>query len=164
MDLAHTILVTLVLIVMLVGLAGTILPIVPDLILIWLAALVYGLVWGFGGSGPWLFAFITLLMLFGYGLNLLITHLGAAQTGASWQALSASLALATAGFFVIPIIGALIGAVAGVFLVEYSRRKNARQAWRVTTGALFGFAIGFGLQITMGVLMILVWAAWVWVG
>lgn len=162
MDVAQAILVALVLMVMLVGLAGTILPIVPDLILIWLAALAYGLIWGFGASGPWMFAFMTVVMILGYSVSLLIPHVGAAQTGASWQALAASLVLAIVGFFVIPIVGAIVGAVLGIFLVEYHKRKNAREAWRATTGAIVGFALAFGVQVAMGVLMILAWGVWAW--
>ncbi|MBI3361913.1 MAG: DUF456 domain-containing protein [Chloroflexi bacterium] len=164
MDIGRVTLVSLVLMIMLVGLAGTILPIVPDLILIWLAGLAYGLISGFGDSGPWMFGFMTLMMTIGYGVSLLIPHVGAAQAGASWQALAASLVLATIGFFLIPVVGAAVGAVLGIFLVEYQRRKNAREAWRTTTGTLIGFALGLGTQVATGVLMILAWGAWVWLG
>ena len=46
-----TLLVAVVAIAMVMGLAGTVLPILPGLWLIWGAALVYGLVAGFGASG-----------------------------------------------------------------------------------------------------------------
>jgi len=163
-DLAHAVLVVLVLVTMLVGLVGSVLPVLPGLALIWGAALVYGLAWGFGAWGPWLFALITLLAIAGYGANFFLTHVGAANAGASWQALLASFALAIVGFFVIPVVGALVGAVAGVCLVEYLRRKDARQAWRATAGALVGFGLGFVVQVSVGVLMILAWGVWVWLG
>jgi uncharacterized protein len=149
---------------MLAGLVGIILPVVPGLVLVWLGALVYGLGAGFGQSGPWLFSIITALTIFGYALDLLLTHLGAMQTGASWQALLASLVLAVAGFFVIPVVGALVGAVLGLFLVEYYRRKDLRQAWTATRGALVGFTLSFGLQVSIGLTMIGLWLVWVWAG
>jgi uncharacterized protein YqgC (DUF456 family) len=163
-DLALFFLVFFCLLLMLVGLAGMIVPVLPGLVLVWLGALIYGLVAGFGQWGPWLFAVITILAIAGYGLDLLLTHLGALKTGASWQALLASLVLGTVGFFVVPVIGALIGALLGLFLVEYHRRKDAAEAWQATRGALVGFALGFGLQITFGLTMIGLWIVWVWLG
>lgn len=149
---------------MLLGLVGMIVPVLPGLILIWAGALVYGLAWGFGTWGPWLFALITLLTIIGYGFELFLTHIGALKTGASWQALAASLLLGTIGFFVVPVVGALLGAVLGIFLVEYYRRKNAQEAWHTTKGALIGFGLGFGLELSVGMLMIALWGVWVWAG
>jgi uncharacterized protein len=47
---------------MLVGLFGLIIPIFPGNVVMWLAALVYGLVFGFGRLGGIIFGIITLLM------------------------------------------------------------------------------------------------------
>ena len=160
-DLAHALLVAVVFLLMLAGLAGTVVPLLPGLVLIWGAALLYGLGAGFGAWGPWLFALMTLLMLFGYGVSWLVSHLCAAKTGASLQAILASLVLAIVGFFVVPVVGAPLGALSGVFLVEYLRRKDVRAAWRATAGAVVGFGIGFGLEIAIGLLMIFTWGLWV---
>jgi hypothetical protein len=163
-DIAQALLIFVVLLIMLVGLAGMILPLLPGLVLVWLGALIYGLAWGFGTWGPWLFAWITVLTIFGYGLDVLLTHLGALHTGASWQALLAALALGVIGFFVIPVAGALIGVVLGLFLVEFYRRKDAAQAWQTTRGALLGYLLGFGLQVTIALTIIGLWVVWVWAG
>jgi uncharacterized protein YqgC (DUF456 family) len=160
----HLAVIILVALIMLVGLAGTIIPVLPGLVLIWGGALLYGLLWGWGRSGPWLFALMTLLTVAGYTLSLLLTHVGAAKRGASWQALVASLVLGTIGFFVIPVVGALIGAVAGLYLVEYQRHRDARLAWRATTGAIVGYGIGFGLEIACGLAIIVLWGVWIWLG
>ncbi|HHH83445.1 MAG TPA: DUF456 domain-containing protein, partial [Chloroflexi bacterium] len=40
---------------MLIGLVGVVIPVLPDIILIWLSALLYGLLVGWGDKGPWLF-------------------------------------------------------------------------------------------------------------
>ena len=48
---------------MLFGLFGLVIPIFPGNVVMWLAALIYGLVFGFGRLGGVMFAIITLLML-----------------------------------------------------------------------------------------------------
>ena len=164
MDPSHLAVLILTILIMLVGLAGTVVPVLPGLPLIWAGALFYGLAWGWGTWGPWLFALMSVLTLVGYSLSLLLTHLGAAKTGASWQALLASLALGTVGFFVIPVLGALVGAVAGLFLVEYHRRKDPQEAWRVTKGAIVGYGLGYGLEIACGLAVIVLWGLWIGLG
>jgi uncharacterized protein YqgC (DUF456 family) len=164
MDPTHSAVIILVLLIMIVGLIGTVVPVLPGLPLIWAGALVYGLLWEWGQWGPWLFAAMTLLTVAGYIIGLVLTHVGAAAKGASWQALLASLALGTVGFFVIPVVGALIGAVLGVFLVEYRRRKDAQEAWRATTGAILGFGLGFGIEVACGLAIVVLWGVWVWAG
>jgi uncharacterized protein len=158
-------LVTLTLLVMLVGVAGVVLPVLPDVWLIWLAALGYGLLqqplfdgW-IGGIAMFLLTSLTIL---GVAADLVLSHAGAAQGGASWQAILLSMALGLIGIFFFPPVGPLVGALLGLFLVEYVRHgKDARKAW----SAVKGYATGCGLSVIarlgIAVTMILVWGAWV---
>src|SRR4030042_782820 len=68
---------------MLIGLIGTLLPAVPDLVLIWATALGYGLLAGWGDWGPWLFAGISLLCGVGLLAEVLTSSAGARIGGAS---------------------------------------------------------------------------------
>jgi hypothetical protein len=63
--LSDVLLKTLTLTVMLVGLFGLAVPIVPGLVIMWLGALGYGLFAGFGVLGWIMFALITILMIAG---------------------------------------------------------------------------------------------------
>jgi uncharacterized protein YqgC (DUF456 family) len=56
---------TLTLTVMVIGLFGLAVPIVPGLVIMWLGALGYGLFAGFGVLGWIMFALITILMIVG---------------------------------------------------------------------------------------------------
>lgn len=160
-ELLASFLVGLVLAVMLVGLAGTVLPALPGLTLMWLAALIYGLFAGFGTWGPWLFGLITVLTVIGEASGYFLMHAGAAKTGASGWAVAASAALGLIGLFLIPVFGALIGAVLGVFLVEYYRRRSVKEALLATTGALWGFGLTVGLQFVIGLVIMAAWGLWV---
>ncbi len=149
---------------MLIGLAGTVLPALPGLTLMWIGALGYGLFVGFETWGIVIFAVMTVLTIIGEASGYFFAQAGAAQTGASGWAIAASVVLGIVGLFVIPVVGGLIGAVLGVFLVEYYRRRNIKEAWKATTGTLWGMGLSFGLQVAIGVMLLALWGAWVFLG
>jgi hypothetical protein len=74
------------------------------------------------------------------------------------------LALAVMGFFVLPVIGALIGGVLGIYLAEYSRTQNRAKAWQATRGVLLGFGTGYLLEVVAALVMVGMWIVWVWPG
>jgi hypothetical protein len=153
--------------IMLVGLVGTFLPALPSIELIWLAALAYGLLnhWAFGWSN-WnivLFILITVILIIGEFVIWWLGNMTAKQTGASWTAIALSLVLGIIGMFVIPVIGAIIGAMLGVFIVEFYRRRNWREALKATTGVLWGAGLSFGAQVVIGLVMIAIWGLWFYV-
>jgi uncharacterized protein YqgC (DUF456 family) len=148
------------LLVMVVGLVGTVLPGLPSIELIWLATLGYGFFSGWGAWGPWLFALLTVILIIGEFVMWWLGNTTARQTGASWQAIGASIVLGIIGMFVIPIVGALIGAMLGVFLVEFYRRRNWREALKATTGVLWGTGLSFGAQVVIAIVMMGIWGLW----
>lgn len=61
------------------------------------------------------------------------------------------------GFFVIPVIGLLIGFVLGVFVAELGIRRDATRAWASTVHALKGVALSVGIELTGALLATLAW-------
>ena len=61
------------------------------------------------------------------------------------------------GFFVIPVIGLLIGFVLGVFAAELSIRGNVTRAWASTWHALKGVALSVGVELTGALLATIAW-------
>ncbi len=150
--------------IMLTGLAGTVLPALPGPELMWLGALAYGVFAGFGKWGPWLFALITLLTIASEVATFALGQAGAARQGASCLSIIVSAALGLVGMFVIPVLGALLGAMLGVFAVEYYRRRDWKEAWRATTGMLWGYGLSLGAQFVFGLAVMGVWGIWVGAG
>lgn len=146
--------------VMLVGLVGTFVPILPSFELIWLATLGYGFFGGWGQWGGWLFALETVVLVIGEAVSWWLGNLTARRTGASWAAIGLSLVLGLIGMFIVPIVGALIGAMSGVFLVEWYRRRDWKEALKATTGVLWGAGLSFGAQVVIGLVMIAIWGLW----
>ncbi|ORB29287.1 DUF456 domain-containing protein [Mycolicibacterium parafortuitum] len=61
------------------------------------------------------------------------------------------------GFFVIPVIGLLIGFVLGVFVAELSIRRDATRAWVSTWHALKGVALSVGVELAGALLATVAW-------
>ncbi len=152
----------LVLLVMLVGLFGLVIPIFPGIVVIWGAALVYGLVSGFGSLGGWLFAGITVLMLIGVVVDNIAMSAGARKGGASWWSIAASIVAALAGTYFFPPLGGLVLAPVVLLTAEYLRRRDLPQAWEATRGYLLGCGWAFVIRFALGVVMIGLWAYWAW--
>lgn len=161
---SKTLVTVLAAVVMLLGLAGVVLPALPGLALIWLAALGYGLLAGWGASGPWLFGLITLLGLAGLGSELWVTSAGARAAGASGWSVLAGIVLGLIGLLFFSPIGAVIGLTLGILGGEYLRLKDWRKALSAAGGTLAGCGVSYGVKLLLGMVMIGAWVAWVLIG
>ncbi|MDT8898159.1 DUF456 domain-containing protein [Thermanaerothrix sp. 4228-RoL] len=145
---------------MLVGLLGVILPILPGLVMIWAAALVYGLVMGFEGSGIALFALLTVLMLIGSVVDNVLMGGSARRSGASWVAVGVALLGALVGSLLWPPLGGLLLALIGIFAVEYLRLRDWRKALDSTRGLAVGCGWAVVVRALIALLMIGLWLVW----
>lgn len=150
--------------VMAIGLLGTVVPLLPGLALIWLAAVGYGLAAGFGVAGRVALAVMTVLLAAGTAAKYVLPHRYGAARGASRAALMSGAALAVVGFFVVPVVGLPLGAVLGVLLAEHHRTEDWPRAWRSTKAVVVGFGIGALAEMGAGVAMIGCWAVWTALG
>jgi uncharacterized protein YqgC (DUF456 family) len=162
---AQVVLAALTFTIMVVGLAGVVLPVLPDVWLIWLAALGYGLLAGFNGwVGGIAMVLISLLTILGVVLDLTLGHAAARRGGASWQAIAASILLGLAGLWFFPPFGSLVGALLGLFMVEYYRRgRQAGEAFTAVKEYAKGCGWSMALRLALCVAMILIWLAWVFI-
>ena len=154
--------------VMLIGLVGIILPVLPGLILIWLAALGFAIVEHFARIDPWTFGVLTLLAIVGVSADVWMSQLGARLGGATTKSQLVGLLGGVIGALLFLVfggisagLGAFIGSIAGVLLAEYLRLKEWQPALRAGGGWLLGWLASTIFQLTMGGLMILlfVWQA-----
>ena len=66
------------------------------------------------------------------------------------------------GFFVIPVVGLVIGFVLGVYLAELAKRRDQRVAWTSTKHAVKGVALSVGVELCGALLATVVWVAGVY--
>ena len=148
--------------VMALGLISLVFYIIPGLTIIWLAILAYGIVKGFNLTSGILFGVITLLMLGGNIIDNLTMGNQARKSGASWLGIVVALAAGIAGTFILPPFGGLLFAAAGILVVEWIRKKDFMEGLRSTGGVLKGCGIAVILRFLIGLIMIGLWGAWVW--
>jgi uncharacterized protein len=148
----------LVLLVMLVGLVGVVVPVLPGLLLVWAAGVAWA--WIGGGAAAWAVAgVLTVLLVVGTVVKYVLPARSATGTGAPRSTLVAGAAGAVVGFFVIPVVGVVVGGVGAVYLAERSRLGTHGPAWRSTRAVLVGIGLGLLVELATGVVMIGVWGA-----
>lgn len=142
------------LLIMLVGLAGVILPVIPGVPIIWLGAFLYGLYTGFEEIN-WnvlgAFAILTgLTIVLDYVANLY----GAKRMGATGWGIVGALLGMLVGLFAGGLIGLLIGSFAGAVLGEVLAGKAGSQALKAGIGTFLGFLGGTLIKFIVGSIMI----------
>lgn len=138
----------LVVLLVLVGIAGVVFPALPGTPLVFIGLLLAAYIDDFTRVGWVTIAFLGILTLISFAVDLLATMAGAKRVGASGRAIWGSALGAVVGvFFGIPglVLGPFIGAVAG----EYSTRRNLAQAGRVGVGTWLGLLLGVALKIAL---------------
>lgn len=139
-----------------VGLVGVIVPILPGAILV------------IGAIGVWAFVVGTAMswVVFGIAAALFVVSqvvkytwpvARMRQADVRTSVLVAGGIVGVVGFFVIPVIGLLIGFVLGVFAAELSIRRDATRAWASTVHALKGVALSVGVEMTGALLATMAW-------
>ena len=153
---------TLTLFTLIVGTAGLIVPVFPGLFINWLAILIYGIVSGFGFKGWIIFILVTILMVIGNTIDNIMMGKKARESGASWLSIGTGYATSlVVSLFFTPIAG-MAAAPAGVFVVEFIRRKKWQEALNVAWALMVGWGWSIGIRITIGVVMIGLWMIWAW--
>lgn len=145
---------------MLVGLFGLVIPIFPGNVVMWLAALVYGLVFGFGRLGGILFAIITVLMLAAVMADNVLMGAKAREKGASWGSIIMALVAGVIGTIVIPPIGGIIAAPLVLYGMELQRLGDSDEAVKVVKALLIGWGQAFVVRFGIGIVMFALWGIW----
>lgn len=147
----------IVVLAMLVGLVGVIVPILPGLLLILGAGVVWAIAGDAGGTGWLIVAIMAALAVIGTATPYWLTGRRGTDSGLpGWVLLAGAIGIVV-GFFVIPIVGALVGGPVGIFVAELARHREPSTAWRSTWGVIKSMGMGVAIQSAIGVGMIGVW-------
>ena len=147
----------LVALAILVGLVGVIVPILPGLVLVLAAILVWAISEG-SATGWTVFAVAAVFIVAGSVVKYAVPNRRLKTTGIPSSTTWFGVAVGVVGFFVIPVIGLFIGFVLGVYLAEY-RRVGGAAAWPSTKEALRVVGVSILIELAAGVLAALVWVA-----
>jgi uncharacterized protein YqgC (DUF456 family) len=141
-----------------VGLAGVVVPVLPGAILSLAAILVWAIV--SNTVGAWVVFGVAVVAI---GSTQVLKYVLPGQSlkraGVPNRTTLIGALLSIVGFFVIPVVGMPLGFVLGVFLSEYQRLRETRQAWASTVAALK--ATGWSMAIELAGALV---AAATWFG
>lgn len=141
-----------------VAAAGIILPVLPGTVLALGAFLVWAVVTG--GSTAWgAFAVMAVIIGVGQVLKYLLPHKSLTAAGVPGRSILIGGLAAIVGFFVIPVVGLVVGFIGGLYLAEQVRLRDWPLAKESTWVAMK--ATGFSILIELGALL---FAASVWAG
>ena len=141
----------------LVGLAGIVLPALPGTIFV-LAGIVLG-AWidDFTRVGWFAVAAITVLAVLAWLMDYVAAMLGAKRAGASRQAIIGAAIGTVAGIF-LGIVGVLFMPLVGAAIGEYMARRNQQQAMRVGIATWLGLMAGMLAKFVLAFMMIGIYA------
>lgn len=137
----------------LVGLAGTVLPALPGTALV-LAGIVLG-AWidDFTRVGGLTLAVVTVLAVLAWVLDYVAGLLGATKAGASRQAMIGAALGTVVGLFM-GLVGVLFMPLVGAALGEYLARRDHGQALKVGTATWLGMMLGMIAKVVLAFMMV----------
>ena len=151
-----------ILFTMIAGLISLLAVIIPGLTIIWISALIYGLLTGFTTIPSILFILITVLMLIGNVVDQLMMSAKAKKSGASWLSILLSTGAAFIFSILFPPFGGLIAALIVLMAVEIIRLKDWRKAAQSSREMALGCVSAIAVRFGIGLVMIGIWIFWVW--
>jgi uncharacterized protein len=149
----------------LVGLAGVILPALPGLPLVFAGMLLAAWAGGFAQIGPGTLVVLAALTLLSVLIDFWAAALGARRVGASRLALLGALLGTVAGLFLGPL-GLFVGPFAGALLGQLLHGRSVSgaklgHAARVGVGTWIGIVFGIALKLMLAFAMLGLFA-WSW--
>jgi uncharacterized protein YqgC (DUF456 family) len=147
----------------LVGVAGTVIPVLPGSILIALSLLSWA-IWGGAGAGGWVvFGIGMVFVLAGMAASAVLTGRKLREHSIPNRSVVVGLVLAVVGMFLIPVGGLFVGFAAGLLLSEYHRTRNFRTAVTTSWAALKATGLGILVEFGLACLAASTWLIGVWV-
>jgi uncharacterized protein len=147
----------------LVGVAGTIIPVLPGSFLIGLSLLVWAL-WGGAGTTGWVvFAIGMVFVVAGMAASTVLTGRRMKQHSIPGRSVVAGLVLGVVGMFIIPVVGLFVGFAAGLLLSELHRTRVFRTAVASSWAALKATGLGMIAEFGLACLAASTWVIGLWV-
>lgn len=141
-----------------VGVAGTVLPALPGIPMIFGGVLLAAWIDDFQRIGTWTIVVLAVLAVFGVAVDYVAAALSAQRVGASRQGIIGAALGTIAGIFTglwglvfMPLVGAAIG--------EFLAHRDALRAGRIGAATWFGLLVGAAVKIAVAFTMIGVFLA-----
>lgn len=147
--------------VVLVGLAGTVLPVLPGTLLVWGGLLLGAWIDDFTRVSGWTMAFITILAALAWALDFLAGLMGAKRAGASPLALAGAAIGTVVGIFM-GLVGVLFMPLVGAAIGEYLAQRDQQRAAKVALATWLGLMIGLVAKVVLSFVMVGIFLVALW--
>ena len=141
-----------------VGVAGILLPALPGTILIFAGLLLAAWADGFTRVGVATIVVIGVIGAASYGIDFVAASLGVKRLGASKRAMVGAALGTLLGLF-FGLVGLIIGPFIGAVIGELTAYRDLARAGRAGLAAWIGFAIGAVMKVGLAFLMIAIFLA-----
>ena len=154
---------TLVALLLLGGLLGSVLPLIPGTPLILAGAVIYAVATDFDPVGPWHLLILVGIAVVAYSLDYLAGAAGVKKLGGSRWAMLGAVFGAIIGVFFGPL-GLILGPIVGAVLMELMISKEIRTSLRSGVGTVLGMLLGLVAKFSLAVVMVCLFLWWAWSG
>ena len=141
----------------LIGLAGIVLPAVPGTVLVFAGILLGAWIDDFTRVGWFAVGSIAVLAVLAWAMDYVAAMLGAKRAGASRQAIIGAAVGTVAGIFM-GLVGVLFMPLVGAAVGEYLARRQHQQALRVGIATWLGLLAGMLAKFVLAFMMIGIFA------
>ena len=141
-----------------VGLAGTVLPVLPGTVLVWAGIFLGAWIDDFARVSVTTVVIISVLGVLAWGLDYVAGLMGAKKAGASKQALLGAAVGTVLGLFM-GLVGVLFMPLVGAAVGEYVARKDETRAIKVGVSTWLGIMLGLIAKVVLAFVMVGVFAA-----
>lgn len=140
-----------------IGVAGTLVPVLPGSALVGAAVLVWALLTG--TAVGWAVAVVAVgLLVAGVAVKYAVPERRLRRAGVPRRSLLAGVATGVVGFFVLPVVGLVVGFLLGVLAAEWQRLGSPAPAGRSTMLAARAVGLAAVLELAFALLAAATWA------
>jgi uncharacterized protein YqgC (DUF456 family) len=141
-----------------VGVVGVIVPVLPGILLVIGAVLVWAAVEG--GATAWVvFGVAAVLAVVSQIVKYAVPGRRLRESGVPTRTLLIAGAAGVVGFFVIPVVGLIVGFVLGVYALERQRLGTAAGARTSTVAALRAAGLSMAIELAAALAIAVIWIA-----
>ena len=141
----------------LTGLVGIVVPVLPGLLLVLGAVLLWALVAQHAVAWTVL-AFAVVMALAGWVLQYMLPARRMQAYGVPRRTLLVGAIAGVVGLFLLPPLGLPLGFVLGVYGAEFARLRSAQRAWPSAVQALKAAAVSYGIELSTAVMIAIAFA------
>lgn len=149
-------------VLVLVGLAGTVLPLLPGTLLVWAGLLLGAWIDDFTRVSALTVVFITLLAALAWALDFVAGLMGAKRAGAAKLALVGAAVGTVVGIFM-GLVGVLFMPLVGAAIGQYWAQRDQQRAAKVAFATWLGLMLGMVAKVVISFVMVGIFLIALWV-